>query len=170
MAINLQEIRTAVMSYVDTKVAVSISALSPAAGSSINPNEEFGFTLTATNGSLVSGGVPLKDLVWHVWVENEAIAKLIVPAAPIVARSSPYSSAPVLTPGSQVNRMYLFPPDNSLMIGDTDTISLRGRTGGAAAGGMTNIRFKIYAAVDMDWLFPKDQDSPTVTRKLQVIG
>jgi hypothetical protein len=173
MAINLQEIRTAVISYVDTKVTVSVSTIAPVTGASIGPNEEFSFTLTAKNADSASGGIALKDIIWRVWVQNDVVGKLIVPAAPMVARSGLSSSSAALTPGTQVREMYLFPPTasgNYLHVGDTDTLSLKGKAGAAPAGGITNIQFKIYADVDMDWLFPKDQDSSTYTRELKVFG
>lgn len=174
MAINLQEIRTAVVSYVDTKVTVSISTLTPATGTTINPNEEFSFILTAKNADSASGGITLKDIIWRVWVQSDTVGKLIVPAPPMVARSGLSTSSPALIAGSQVKEMYLSPPTdaagNYLQVGDTDTISLRGKAGSAPAGGSTNIQFKIYADVNMDWLFPKDQDSATVLRTLNVTG
>lgn len=173
MPINLQEIRSAVVSYVDSKVTVTISALVPASGTSINPNEEFSFSLTVRNADAASGGIALKDVVWQVWVLNDAVGKLIVPPAPMVARASLSSGAAALPPGSQVREMFLFPPDanaNYLTVGDTDSINLRGKAGPSGAGGSTNIQFKVHPDVDMDWLFPKDQDSATATRALTVIG
>lgn len=196
MSINLHEIRAAVISYMDNKVTVLISAFTPATGATINPNEEFSFTLTAQNADAASGGIALKNVVWRVWVENDAVAKLIVPSAPMVARSS-LSATSALTPGSLVKEMYLFPPNflfpplsktvtpievgtdifplpidsaKSLGVGDTDTLSLKGKAGATPAGGATNIRFKVYADVDLDWLFPPSQDSATATRGLPVSG
>lgn len=174
MAINLQEIRTAVINYVDTKVGVTISTLTPAAGVSIGPNETFSFTLTAKNADIVNGGIALKNIIWRVWVQNETVGKLIVPAAPMVARSGNSTTSPVLAAGTQVKEMYLFPSngsaDNYLSVADTDVIALQGKAGAAPAGGNTNIEFKIYADVDMDWLFPPKQDSETKSRVLNVVG
>ena len=177
MPINLQELRSAVINYVDTKVTVSISAPISSTGPSINPNEEFSFTLTARNADAAAGGIVLKSVIWRVWVQNAAIGKLFVPAAPMVARSGLSSALPALPVGSQVGEMYLFPPSfplldagNNLAVGDTDTIALRGKAGSAGAGGNTPIYFKIYADADMDWLFPKSQDSSTPSTILHVVG
>ena len=173
MAINLQEIRTAVISYVDTKVTVSVSTIAPVTGASIGPNEEFSFTLTAKNADSASGGIALKDIIWRVWVQDDAVGKLIVPASPMVARSGLSSSSGTLTVGTLVKEMYLFPPNslgNYLHVGDTDTINLRGKAGAAPEGGTTEIKFKISADVDLAWLFPKDQDSSTCARVLIVDG
>ncbi|MBO0612325.1 hypothetical protein [Thiothrix fructosivorans] len=184
MAINLQDIRSAVINYIDTKVTVSISPLNPAAGLTVGPDEQFGFTLKAKNAD-----IPLKNVIWHVWVENSSVGKLIVPASP-KAHSSLYpSEANKLTPGTSVAGMYLFPPSTIffpfpvvdampiipdpagyLGVDDTDSISLQGKAGSTATGGITNIRFNIYAECDMDWLFPKSQDSATAIRALTVVG
>jgi hypothetical protein len=181
MTINLQEIRTAVINYVDMKVTVSISALTPASGSgtTINPNEEFSFTLTAKNADAASGGIPLKNIIWYVWVENDVVGKLIVPAGLMVARNGPSINYTKLTAGSLVKEMYLFPtslflppadPANYLGVGDTDAVNLKGKAGATPAGGDSKIQFKIYADVDMDWLFPQIQDTSTVTKILNVVG
>jgi hypothetical protein len=41
----LQDFRTAIINYVDTKVTVSSSTLTHSVGGTINPNEEFGLRL-----------------------------------------------------------------------------------------------------------------------------
>lgn len=174
MPINLQEIRTAVQTYLDTRVTVSISAITPATGSSIQPNENFSFSITVTNASAVAGGIALKNVRYCIWLDNYTVGKIIVPAAPMVARTGWLTSDPVLAAGTQVNgNMYLFPPNenNYLDPGESDTISLTGRAGAAAAaGGTTNIRFKIRAEADLAYLFPKHEDSPSTSRSLVVIG
>lgn len=179
MPINLQDIRGAVNSYVDTKVTVSISSVVPTGGTQLNPNEEFTFTLTARNADAASGGISLKDIIWRVWVVNETVGKLIVPAASMVARAGLSETLPALTPGALVREMYLFPPTFALPpfdsarylgVGDTDTITLKGKAGASPTGGKTNLQFKIYADIDMDWLVPKDEDSATFTRELVVYG
>lgn len=196
---NLQDIRNAVISYVDNKVTVTISQITPTAGSEIDPNEDFTFTLTAQNADAASGGIPLRNVVWQVWVDNDAVGKLYVPTG-MTARSSrsTTSDSNKLTEGTLVREMYLFPsffvfppihlptpsltlpaPDlssrliwpwrdsaNYLGVGDTDSIALKGKglTQGASA-----IQFKIYADVDMDWLFPTGQDSATASKAFQVV-
>lgn len=178
MTINLQDIRNAVVTYVDNKVNVSISTLLPTGGNEINPNEEFSFTITAKNAIADSGGIPLKDIIWRIWVENEAVGKLTVPTG-ITARSGLSTTSTLLPAGTLVREMYLFPssiaflpddPKNYLGVGDSDTISLKGRAMSNPSGGSSNIKFKIYADIDMDWLFPKDQDSSIATRALVVKG
>lgn len=194
---NLQDFRNAILSYVDSKVTVTISQLTPVAGSEIDPNEDFTFTLTAKNADAANGGVPLRDVVWHVRVDNDAVGKLYVPTTGMTARSSlsTTSDSNKLTTGSQVKEMYLFPnslvfphipalsptllpdlsirfpihfPDsaNYLGVGDTDSINLKGK---GIAGGVTAIQFKIYANIDMSWLFPDNQNSTTASRPFKVV-
>jgi len=178
MSINLQDLRTAVINYVDTKVTVSISEVTPAAGDEVNPNEEFSFLVTATNARAHAGGIRLKNVIWRVRVANDGIAKLIVPPAPMVARAGVLPPSASLPAGSLQKEMFLFPPAghplfdsaNALGIGDTDTLRLRGKSGPGAAGGTTNIECKLYADVDLDALFPKNQDTSTATRLFGVRG
>lgn len=173
MPINLQEIRTAVQTYLDTKVTVSISAITPATGASIQPNENFSFSITVTNASAAAGGIALKNVRYRIWLDNYTVGKIIVPAEPMVARTGWLTSDPALAAGKQVDgEMYLFPPNekNYLDPGESDTIPLTGKAGAAAAGGTTNIRFKIRADADLEYLFPKHEDSPSTSRSLVVVG
>jgi len=179
VALNLGIIRKTIISYVDSKVTVTISALRPASGDRINPNEDFTFTLTDKNADASSGGVPLRNIIWHVWVENDTVGKLYVPSSrTAVARSGLSETSQKLTSGNLVREMYLFPVSllpsridqrNYLGVGDTDSISLKGKAGANPDGGNSNIKFRIYADIDLDWLFPKVQDSAIATRILAVI-
>jgi hypothetical protein len=59
MSINLEDIRTSVMNYVDSNVTITVTNLI-SAGTTINPGEGFSFKLNASNANAASGGVPLK--------------------------------------------------------------------------------------------------------------
>ncbi len=190
MTINLDQIRTAVINYVDTKVTVTIS--NPAtSGPNINPGESFTVTLTATNADAANGGVPLKDVVWYVVIQDEDIATFEVPTnPPLVARSGLSRNLPTLTPGSNVREMYLFPSSilgnfrsvgsnnlipspiagNYLSVGDTDSISLTCQAGDGSTGGTCFMFAKIFATVDHDWLYPIDQDSASGVKGITVVG
>jgi hypothetical protein len=169
MAIVLRDLRVAFANYLDTKVTVSIALPVPAAGAGqlITPNEEFTFGVTVTN-STAGDGLRLKNVRYAIDYANAAVADLIVPPAPMVARSNSSATSPVLTPGSRVDAMVLFPPDekNALEPGETESISLRGRTGSSPSS--TNIRFRVLADPDLDYFFPKDQDTITALRPLTV--
>lgn len=171
---DLQNIRNAVRTYLNTRVTVLISALTPEAGITIQPDEKFSFSITVTNATAATGGIALKNVRYRLWMQNYAVGKLIVPPHPMRAYSKWLETSIERTPGDEISDdMYLFPPNekNYLRPGETDTISgLEGRAGDAPAGGTTDIRFKIRAEVDMDYLFPKHEDSPTIDRVLTVIG
>jgi hypothetical protein len=180
MPIILQDIRTAVQTYLDTKVSVAISALTPQSGAQIGQNEEFCFSISVANATSAAGGVALKNVRYYLRVDNTTIGKLIVPAAPMVARSGYLVTSPALAAGSQVGEMYLFPSDekNYLDPGETDVIGttvytptalVRGKSGTPATGSSTSIRFKVLAEVDQDYLFPKNEDSPSTARTLTVV-
>lgn len=167
MAINLQEIRTAVQTYIDTKVTATISALTPAVPGTINPNEEFSFSITAANASPASGGIDLRNVVYCVTVASSSVAKLIVPSN-LPARGSAIPTHPTLTPGDLVTEMYLFPIDNLLTAGDSDTITgLKGKAGGAV--GTTQLRFRVAADVDLDYIFPKRVLGTQATKTVSVV-
>jgi hypothetical protein len=190
MAIVLRDIRTAVQNYLDTHVTVTISAPTPASGVTIQPNETFTFSITGTN-SASPDAIRLVNVRYHVSVANPAVAKLVVPATnpfPAVngitykARSGFFGPLVDLAPNAEVGEMFLFPSPSSsagpifidragdLDVGDSDTISLTGKAGAAAAGGNSQISCNIIAEVDLDFLFTKNEDSPTATRSLVVIG
>jgi hypothetical protein len=61
--------------------------------------------------------------------------------------------------------------DNSkLEPGETDSILVRGIAGSEPGGGDTSIRARILADVDLDKLFPQNEDSPITARTLHVEG
>ena len=171
MSINLKDIRTAVMNYVDSNVTITITNLL-SAGATINPGEGFNMKLNASNANAANGGIPLKNVVWWVSVQDETVFKLIVPDEPYVTRSGQSKSSPKLTPGTQVNEMYIFPRavDNYLGIGDTDSLTVNCKAGPGSTGGACFIFAKLYASVDEAWLFPKDQDSIAQGRYIEVVG
>jgi hypothetical protein len=153
--------------------------LIPATGILLGQNEEFCLLITVKNASPDSGGLALKNVRYHLWVENPEILKLIVPNAPIVARSGYSSDSPVIGVGKLVNEMYLFFSDQRgyLGPGDFDTLGndtyspnsiLRGRIGTPNNQLGTNIRFKVIADLDMDYIFPKNEDTASSNRWVSV--
>lgn len=171
MSINLEDIRTAVMNYVDSNVTITVTHLI-SAGTTINPGEGFSVRLNAANASAANGGIPLRNVVWWVSAQDETVFKLLVPDEPYVARSGLSKTSPKLTPGTQVNEMYIFPRavDNYLSVGDTDSVTISCKAGSGSVGGACFLYAKVYASVDDDWLFPKDQDSITGVRYIEVVG
>ena len=156
----------------------------------INPNEQFTFSVTATNSS-AADAIRLVNVRYQVSVANPAVGKLVVPATNPDANGIRYRgpvgifAGPLvdLAPNAEVGTMFLFPPASStggpifieragdLDVGDSDTISgLKGKAGPGAGGGNSQITCRILAEPDLDFLFPKFEDSPTATRVLNVVG
>jgi hypothetical protein len=184
MPINLRDIPDAVRAYLDTRVNVTISALSPAKGSIIIPNEEFTFKINATNANAFSGGVGLRNVRYRILVTNPAVAKLKVPSG---GRSTD-PSGNELKEGEFVEEFIFYPKamiieslsggdteesaltSNYLGVGDTDTLALRGKAGSNGSGGMTTIKARVFADLDLNALFPKNQDTPFASRNVTVEG
>jgi hypothetical protein len=160
----LQDIRTAAIAAVTTQVTSSVSATVADVPAAISPNEEFTFSVTAANTGVDAIG--LVNVVYHLGVSNTAILNLKVPATP-PARASSSPTAAVLAVNSFVTGMFLFPTDNKLTVGDSDTISaLKGK---ALALGNANITCHIHADPDLDYLFPKGTVGVSGTRNVVVV-
>lgn len=128
--------------------------------------QQFTFSICAINAGRADGGVPLKNVIYNVWVENPSDQahppKLIVPSAPagIVTRNlflvnifthAPISSV-VFDPGLEVGAMCVYPAGYNLSHldpGETETIDLTGKApdDGRGAGGPS---FLINAQVIAD--------------------
>jgi len=178
MTVVLRDIRTAVQNYLDTHVAVSISPITPKTGTVVNKSELFTFTVSVTNSS-AADAIRLVKVRYHLHVQTPAVAKLVVPATNPDAQGITYKNLPGgdfasnLAPNAEVADMYLFPsPSNflgegsgDLDVGDKDTIEVTGR--GLVVGG-TDIKFRVLAEADLDFLFPHFEDSATVVQKVDV--
>lgn len=160
----LQDIRTAAIAAVTTKVVTTVSAVTADVPVAISPNEEFTFSVTAANTGV--DAISLVNVVYHLTVSNNAILELKVPANP-PARASSSPTAAVLTVGDFVSGMFLFPTDNSLTAGDSDTIS--GLKGRARALGNASIRCHIHGDPNLDFLFPKGTVGVDGSRNVVVV-
>lgn len=151
MAIVLSDLRSAVSTYVSTQVTTTVSALTADVPAAISPGEEFTFGVTVANASGASA-IRLVNVVYHLSCTPGTIVQLKVPASPPARASSDPTSA-TLAVGSFVSAMYLFPTDNSLSVGDSDTISnLKGKGIALGAGSIT---CHVHADADLNDLFPK---------------
>jgi hypothetical protein len=169
MAIELKDIRTAVRVYLNTKVAGSISTLRPDVLNTLNPNEGFTFSVTATNAASADGGIALSNVRYHLIVNDSHFARLTVPPTTIaITRAVSRDDGPPLSPGTLVKEMFLFPVDHALPAGDTDTISgLKGKAGVEA--GSTRISLDILADPDLEFIFPRNENSATADRRVDVV-
>ena len=111
----LNDIRTAAIAAVTTQVTSTASTVTPDVPATVNPGEEFTFSVTAANTGV--DAIDLVNVAYHLTVPSvPAILQLKVPANP-PARASNNLAAPVLAVGSFVTSMFLFPTDNKLKIG-----------------------------------------------------
>ena len=154
---NLQEIRTAVLTYLDTKVSCSISTITAAVPVAISPNEDFKFDVTATNAVTAAGGVRLKNVCYVITASNNV--KLVVPPASVGKAISipipPFGLSINLNPGQEVSGYILTPAAADPKIlnpGETDTI--KNLPGKAKSLGGFSICAHIQAEVDLSYLFP----------------
>lgn len=170
MAINLSDIRAAVVAYLNSSVTVSVTAPVPDQPTVISPDEGFTYSVKATNASAAAGGVQLTGVVYHVRLTPASVAKLQVPASP-PARAVNSPAGPTLAPGSMVSEMFLFPTSSSahkiLAVGESDTIT--GLRGKALDPGAATIRADIQANIDENWLFPNQENTPSGSRTFNVL-
>jgi hypothetical protein len=179
MPINLLDIRTAVQDYLNTKVTVTISPFRAEVPNALSPGEEFTFDITAANADDAGGGLKLVNVRYHIKVVDPAKAKLIVSTQGAVggwvSRSGPLETDPELAAYAEVSEMYLFPYDllsnsgadtKTLNVGESDTLTnLKGK---AVSLGGTDVKCNIFADVDLDYLVPKNKNSPLTSRALTV--
>jgi hypothetical protein len=163
MPINLPDLRTAVAAAVDG-IIVTVSAAVPDVPATINPNEEFTYSVTASNTA--ANTIRFVNVAYHLSVAPGTVGQLKVPASP-PARAINDPTAPVLAVGSFQSAMFLFPTDNSLDVNDTDTISgLKGKGLGLGAG---TISAHLHVDPDLDFLFPKGEVGINGTRVFNVV-
>jgi len=171
MAIDLRDITDAVRTYLNKKVTVTITDLTPAEGNgqSVNPGESFEVHLEATNADSTAGGVALKDLKYRVSVDSGSVAKLVVPDGTFMHTTD--LDGNVVDKGSERTSMIvqntLF---TKLSAGESSTLVVTGKASSVASGGSTKVNVRVLADVDLDELFPAGEDTPVVTKSLTVVG
>jgi hypothetical protein len=169
MAINLKDISDAVQSYLNSKVAIAITDLSPAAGEAVNPGESFEVTVEATNASSTSGGVGLTNLKYRVSVDDGSVAKLVVPSVAF-HHTTDLDGNDVIQGTERTSMIVQKLFFKTLPIGATGTLVLTGKASAAANGGKTSVRARVLADVDLVELFPQGEDTPVATKSLVVNG
>jgi hypothetical protein len=169
MTINLKDIPDAVKSYLDNKVTVTISGVTPRNGDAVNPNESFTFRVAVANANAANGGVALNNVLYHLSVDHPAVIKFKVP--PTANGSAKDLQGNVLAAGALVGEM-IFNPSSAafdLPAGDNDSLTVSGIAGSNASGGNATIHARVLAHIDMNLLFPKGGTS-TAARPIEVIG
>ena len=169
MAINLKDIPDAVKSYLNNKVTVTISGITPRTGDAVNPNESFTFRVAVANTNSANGGVALNNVLYHVSVDNQAVVKLKVPPTEKGSAKDPQGN--ILAAGALVREM-IFNPSSAtfdLPAGDTDSLTIQGIADNDAGGGNTTIHARVLAHIDMNLLFPQGGTS-TAAAPITVVG
>lgn len=174
MAIALTDLRSAVQTYLNTKVTCTVPSLVPDVPNALSPGEGFTYSIRAKNAP-VPDGIALTNVRYHVRVVNPAIGQLIVPnpLIGVTARAGADATSTLLPVGSPVAAMFLFPVGlfstdlKRLDVGETDTVS--GLKGQALALGTLKLGVSIIADADEEFLFPRNEDSAEGTPTIQVV-
>jgi hypothetical protein len=169
MTINLRDIPTAVQDYLNTKVTVTISDITPSSGNTVQPGETFTFKVDARN----NGGVALNNVHYHVSVEPSTVAMLIVPST--ASGKTTDVEGNTLTPGTAVGAMIFNPADGNfadrLGVDEGDTINFTGKARAQTeVGGRGTLQAKIVANIDQVLLFPRGEETPSTAKEFQVVG
>jgi hypothetical protein len=163
MSILLPDLPAAVRAAVSS-VTSSVSTPVADIPAAISPTEEFTFSVTVNNTA--ANNIRLVNVRYHLSISPTANAALKVPATP-PARASADNTAPVLAVGTFVSGLFLFPTDNSLDVGDSDTIT--GLKGKALALGSATITCHIHADPDVDFLFPKNNGGQLGSKTINIV-
>lgn len=171
MAINLNDLRSAVTTYLNSRVTTTVADFTPDVPSALSPNERFTFSLLVRNAPEPEG-IALTNVRYHLRVTNPNVGRLITPSR--LTTGTAYARADLTQPiaeGMEVSEYYLVPPRLSdasrLAAGERDV--LRGLRGRALALGTFEIRTSVVAEADLDYLFPKQEDSRETLRHVTVV-
>jgi len=170
MAINLADITDAVETYLNKKVVVAITDVTPDDGTKINPGEGFVVHIETTNADAASGGVAIRNLKYRLTVDDGSVAKLVVPGT-LINHTTSLDGKIVFAAGEEHTGMIIEPAAFSkLAAGDSVTFSVKGLASDAATGGKTSVNVRVLADVDLDELFPQGEDTPETTASVRVSG
>jgi hypothetical protein len=169
LAINLSDLRQAVIDYLNNKVTVVVSQLTPASGNVIGPGEKFTFSVTVTNASAANGGIALNNVRYVVSVGNANVATIRVPSDGTALDGAGHP----INANADVGFFNYDPSGDDLsylQIGESDSIRLSGTAGTNSAGGNTTITARILADPDIYELFPRNERSTAGIRTVSVVG
>jgi hypothetical protein len=149
--VTLGDLRHAVISYLTSKVSVSISSPVPT-----GQGLEFNFTVTVANTSEANGGVGLTNVRYQVEVETVAsgIARILVPDG----GSSIGPHGEPLNARSWVEFFNFDPSDTDLsylQMGESHSLTFTGYVGQASETGF-NLIANIQADPDINSVFPRN--------------
>ncbi|WP_088286335.1 hypothetical protein [Kineosporia sp. A_224] len=154
MTVTVQDIASAVGDYIATSVVTTVSDVVVSGSGVVTPGDTASFSVEVTNAAAPQG-VPLIDVRFHLSlednVEDQDVAKLLVPASP-PSRLTTNENDPTLVPGQRVAALVLYPADDTLDIGASLTVD--GLEIDALALGRVLVTCHVHAAVPQSYLFP----------------
>ncbi|HMV68735.1 MAG TPA: hypothetical protein PKA64_17925 [Myxococcota bacterium] len=176
MPVSLAELRAAAAAYCASSVTTTVDAPAPGGGGRgpVGASTEFKFNVRSSNPPAASGGIQLKNVVYHVQVSGPAVLRAPYRDAHGVARATLAGGQP-LADGWEGTEYYLSPTSlvvpggdalSVLAPGDTDSIlGLPARTTGS---GTVTLKARVYADVDLDYLFPRGGSNAQFSRSFDV--
>lgn len=166
----LTDFRAAAEKYAKDNITTAIDDLEPDRPGTVNPDEEFTFTLVATNAG-DPDGIAVTNVAYHLSVTGQEMQLIVPPETVAIARSGPSETSNQLTPGSLVTEMFLFgitEDPKALGIGDGDAI--RGVKGKAGSDpGVGELILKVHCDPDFDELFPDNRQSKKTSFTVDVV-
>lgn len=167
----LTDFRTAAEKYAKDNITPGFDDLEPDVPGTINPGEEFTFTVVATNAS-DPDGIAVTNVSYHLNAEGADIQLIVPPETVAIARSGRSETSSQLTPGSLVTEMFLFgitDDAKALGIGDGDAIrGVKGKATGTSPG-VGELSLKVHCDPDFDELFPDNRQSKLTSQTVDVV-
>ena len=157
MAISLHDLRDAYMNYASQHLQVVVAPLEAVPPWLPRRGEEFLFEIYVHNASENEGGIYIEDVRFILTATRALIFAPTLPGIREV-RSRPattgFKQSRVLKPGEPDDYMVIFPISNYLV--PDQSIKLVGLRGKVRDAGVMNVSCEVKAAINMNWLFPKD--------------
>lgn len=163
MTTMLADIHTASDEYLREHVTTSVQGIRPVNGHNINVGERFRFDIRVANAAASSGGVKIKDIIYHVESSDPPRAKLIVPDPMTVgiARDALNGGA-TLDKGMAVSQYFLTPiPERQTLDVAAALTFPTNLEGTALAAGDAQIKVHVHGKIDRDYLFYSNTNQET---------
>jgi hypothetical protein len=162
VAIQLSDIKAAVLSYMENTLDVNVSGVVPATGAEVNPGETFSFTVTISNPQ--ENGVATTVTSYDFSV-RDADARLVVPGGGLANDED----GNVLLAGSEVRYFNFRPsPQPTLGVGGGISRTLTGRALLGTGSSFGSVRVRVFGRPDLNDLF-RQMPTPNVASALNII-
>ena len=154
--ISLSAITDAANDYFDDEISISVTALDPSDGTSVQRDEEATFTVTVEN----TGSVDLTNFHVHVAVADPTKAKLEVPVMGVWVPKPSLSAVPPLVFGQLVDEIFGMYFTTRLLAGQEVRSNW---TMKALAVGSTEITAHVHGNLDLTQVFANGEKGTTRT-------